>query len=412
MHKSFKIGVVGLGYVGLPIAIEFSKYFKVVGFDINKKRILSLRNGKDINEEHSFRKIKKNNVFFTEKSKNLENCNVYIITVPTPVNKNNLPDLFLIKKATENISQYINKKDILIYESTVYPGFTDEVLVPIVEKKTKLKLNSDFYFGYSPERINPGDKNKTLKNINKIVSGSNKHALNIIYKLYKKIISAKVIKVKSIKIAESAKVIENCQRDINIAFMNELFMIFSKLNINFYEVLEAAKTKWNFLNFVPGLVGGHCIGVDPYYLAYKATKIGHKPKIILSGRKINNLMPKFYASRFEINNRNKSRFNTLILGATFKENCKDLRNSKVLDLYNELKIRGHKVDIFDPMFNINYKLFKNNIRNVKPKIKKYNSIILAVKHDKFKKLGIKRILSWGKDECKFTDIKNFFKKYA
>ncbi len=410
MPRSFKIGVIGLGYVGLPIAIEFSKYFHVVGFDINKRRISTLKNGIDLNEEENIEKIKKNNVYFTEKSKHLRDCTVYIITVPTPVNKKNLPDLFLIKKATKNVAKYINKKDILIYESTVYPGFTEEVLIPLIEKKTKLKLNSDFYCGYSPERINPGDKNKTLKNINKIVSGSNKYSLNIIYNLYKKIISAKVIKVNSIKIAESAKVIENCQRDINIAFMNELFMIFSKLNINFFEVLDAAKTKWNFLNFVPGLVGGHCIGVDPYYLAYKATKIGHNPKIILSGRKINNFMPKFYASMISKNKNNKSGIKTLILGATFKEDCMDLRNSKVHDLYNELKVRGHKVDIFDPMFSIKYKLFKNNVYNIKPKTKTYNNIILAVKHNKFKKLGINRILNWGKDDCKFIDIKNFFKK--
>ena len=410
MPRSFKIGVIGLGYVGLPIAIEFSKYFDVVGFDINKGRISSLKSGIDFNEEEGIEKIKKNKIFFTDKSSYLKYCNIYIITVPTPVNKKNLPDLYLIKKATENVAKYINRKDILIYESTVYPGFTEEVLIPLIEKKTKLKLNSDFYCGYSPERINPGDKNKTLKNINKIVSGSNKYSLNIIYNLYKKIISAKVIKVNSIKIAESAKVIENCQRDINIAFMNELFMIFSKLNINFFKVLEAAKTKWNFLNFVPGLVGGHCIGVDPYYLAYKAKKIGHVPQIILSGRKINNLMPKFYASMISKNRKNKSKLKTLILGATFKEDCKDLRNSKVLDLYNELKIRGHKVDIFDPMFSIKYKLFNDNILNIKPKINSYNNIILAVKHDKFKKLGIRRILKWGKNDCKFFDIKNFFKK--
>ena len=410
MPRSFKIGVIGLGYVGLPIAIEFSKYFDVVGFDINKGRISSLKSGIDFNEEEGIEKIKKNKIFFTDKSSYLKYCNIYIITVPTPVNKKNLPDLYLIKKATENVAKYINRKDILIYESTVYPGFTEEVLIPLIEKKTKLKLNSDFYCGYSPERINPGDKNKTLKNINKIVSGSNKYSLNIIYNLYKKIISAKVIKVNSIKIAESAKVIENCQRDINIAFMNELFMIFSKLNINFFKVLDAAKTKWNFLNFVPGLVGGHCIGVDPYYLAYKAKKIGHVPQIILSGRKINNLMPKFYASMISKNRKNKSKLKTLILGATFKEDCKDLRNSKVLDLYNELKIRGHKVDIFDPMFSIKYKLFNDNILNIKPKINSYNNIILAVKHDKFKKLGIRRILKWGKNDCKFFDIKNFFKK--
>lgn len=410
MPRSFKIGVIGLGYVGLPIAIEFSKYFDVVGFDINKGRISSLKSGIDFNEEEGIEKIKKNKIFFTDKSSYLKYCNIYIITVPTPVNKKNLPDLYLIKKATENVAKYINRKDILIYESTVYPGFTEEVLIPLIEKKTKLKLNSDFYCGYSPERINPGDKNKTLKNINKIVSGSNKYSLNIIYNLYKKIISAKVIKVNSIKIAESAKVIENCQRDINIAFMNELFMIFSKLNINFFKVLDAAKTKWNFLNFVPGLVGGHCIGVDPYYLAYKAKKIGHDPQIILSGRKINNLMPKFYASMISKNKKNKSKLKTLILGATFKEDCKDLRNSKVLDFYNELKIRGHKVDIFDPMFSIKYKLFNDNILNIKPKINSYNNIILAVKHDKFKKLGIRRILKWGKNDCKFFDIKNFFKK--
>ena len=407
-----KISVIGLGYVGLPIAIELSKYYKVIGFDVSKKRVSELNSGIDKNNEFDVKKLRKKGILYTSKDHHLEKCNTFIVTVPTPVNNKNQPDVMIIKSAASLVGKYIKKGGLVIFESTVYPGFTKEILVPLIEKQTNFKLNKDFYVGYSPERINPGDKKRSIRNINKIVSGSNTHSLNLVYNIYKKIVKAKVIKTKSIEIAESAKVIENCQRDLNIAFMNELLKIFTKMNINFYEVLKAAKTKWNFLNFVPGLVGGHCIGVDPYYLAYKSHKVGYKPKIILSGRKINNSMPRFYADLIgEEIKKNNNKLKSLILGATFKENCKDLRNSKVLDLYNNLNRKGIKTHIYDPMFKYNEKLFvKNNVSNSQPKARNYDLIILAVPHKKFKTIGIKRIMRWGKKDCKFFDIKNYLIK--
>ena len=412
MFNKNKIAVVGLGYVGLPLALEFSKYYDVIGFDINKKRISDLQNGEDKNNEVQKSKIAQNKVFFTSDKLKLKDCDIFIVTVPTPVNKKNIPDVRLIKQASSLVGRSIKKNSLIVFESTVYPGFTKEILIPILERNSNLKINKDFFCGYSPERINPGDKRRNLKNINKIVSGSNQFSLNLVFNLYKKIINSKVVKTKSIEIAESAKVIENCQRDLNIAFMNELFMIFSKLNLNFFEIFKAAKTKWNFLPFVPGLVGGHCIGVDPYYLAFKAKKIGHTPKIILSGRNINNAMPKFYANLIKTKiNTNSKKNKILILGATFKENCKDLRNSKVFELYKELKKKGFKTDLYDPMFNFKQELInKNKIINSKPKLGYYNLIVLAVAHKKFKKMGLKKIMKWGKKECKFFDIKNFLVK--
>ena len=287
--SKIKIGVIGLGYVGLPLAIEFGKFYEVVGFDISVNRIKNLLKFNDLNNEISKLEFKKSTkLIFTSEVKKLSECNYYIITVPTPIDKNNNPNLSLIKKACIIVSNFIKKNDIVVFESTVYPGLTNKIAIPLIEKKSGLKINCDFFCGYSPERVNPGDKKRKLTNIKKIVSGSNTKTLNKIAKLYNKIIKVGTFKVSSIEIAESAKVIENCQRDINIAFVNELSMIFDKMNLNTYEILKAASTKWNFLNFKPGLVGGHCIGVDPYYLTYQAKKFGYKSKIILSGRDLNN----------------------------------------------------------------------------------------------------------------------------
>ena len=302
MKKKYnhKIAIIGLGYVGLPLAVEFCKFFNLVGFDLKLKRINNLKKNIDETKEISKKKLAviKNKIIFTNNVDDIKNCNIFIITVPTPINLIKKPDLSALKIATKFVSKVLKKDDLVIYESTVFPGCTEEICVPILERFSKLKLNKDFLCGYSPERINPGDKSKNIKKINKLVSGSNDKALNKIYYLYKKIIQAEVIKVMNIKIAEGAKIIENTQRDLNIALINEFLQIFQKLNINFSEVLKAANTKWNFLNFEPGLVGGHCIGVDPYYLAEKSRQIGYNPKLILAGRKINDGMSKFYFNIF------------------------------------------------------------------------------------------------------------------
>lgn len=409
--KNRKIAVIGLGYVGLPLACALSKHFEVYGFDTNKKRIKDLENNIDSNDDLKILKLTKKNIFFTTDEKVLKKANIFIVTVPTPVFKNNLPNLDIINKATVTIAKYLKKKDFVIYESTVYPGFTDEISIPLLEKKSGLKINTDFICGYSPERINPGDKKRKIENIKKIVSASNSKGLKEINYIYKKIIKAGVYKTDNIKIAEAAKIIENSQRDINIAFMNELAVIFNKLNIDTFKVLDAAKTKWNFLNFVPGLVGGHCIGVDPYYLAYKSKQIGHNPKIILSGRKINNDMSKFYSDLVIKNLDNPIKYKkVLILGATFKENCKDLRNSKVEDLCRHMIKKKINIEIYDPQFKNNEMLFNNlKLKNSIPKKNFYNYIVLAVPHYQFLIKGIKNLKKWGIKNYKFLDIKGVFK---
>jgi UDP-N-acetyl-D-galactosamine dehydrogenase len=332
-----KIVIFGLGYVGLPLAIEFGKKFDTIGYDINSKRVKDLNNGYDSTKEFLKKYIKSSkNLKITNQINKLGDRSIYIITVPTPIYKNKKPDFRNLIDATKAVSKIIKKNSIIIYESTVYPGLTEEICIPIIEKKTKLIANKDFFYGYSPERINPGDKQHQLKNIKKIVSGSNTYAEKIIKKLYETIILAGVHVAPSVKIAEAAKVIENIQRDINVAFSNELLKIFEKLNLNTFEILKAANTKWNFLNFQPGLVGGHCIGVDPYYLLHKCKKINLKPKIITVGRKINDEMGLHYSNL--INKKIKSQFKNkkikiLILGYTFKENCSDIRNTKVQDIY-------------------------------------------------------------------------------
>lgn len=353
-----KIAIVGLGYVGLPLALAFGEKFGTIGFDINKDRIKELQNKNDSNllsKKKSFYKSKK--LEFSSNKKDLSNANIFIITVPTPVKKNKKPDLSYLQSASKIVAKNLKKNDLVIYESTVYPGLTEEECIPILEKYSDLEFNKDFFVGYSPERISPGD-NKDLKNISKVVSGSNSKVTNIVCNLYKKIIKAKVYKATSIKVAEASKVIENAQRDINISFMNEISLICSRLQINTSEVLEAANTKWNFLNFKPGLVGGHCISVDPYYLTYKAKKLKYSPKVILSGRNINDKMGYYVAGillkKLKKNNLKFSECSVGILGVTFKENCNDLRGSKVLDIIRALRKAKVKLQVYDPIVSIKH----------------------------------------------------------
>ena len=405
----FKIGVIGLGYVGLPLAVSFSKNYKTIGFDISKKRIDQINKGHDITNEitsNELQKVISNGFKSTCKLEELEECNIYIVTVPTPIDENKNPDLSLLINATKSISSIIAKGDFVIYESTVYPGATEEICIPILEKNN-FKLNKDYFVGYSPERINPGDKEHTFEKIDKVVSGSNEHALDIISMLYRKVIKAKIHPVSSIKVAEAAKIIENSQRDLNIAFVNELSQIFNKIDIDTKEVLEAASTKWNFLNFKPGLVGGHCIGVDPYYLAYKAKQIGYMPEIILAGRKTNESIPNFIYNTIENKVRGKdiNSKNVLILGATFKENCPDIRNSKSQDLYKIFKSKGLSCKMFDPiadkveMKNLYKEDFIESINIL------FDIIIVAVGHDEFLEFKLENI---GTEECIIFDVKSIY----
>ncbi len=414
--KKLKLGIIGLGYVGLPLAVEFSKKRKVIGYDISASRIKELKRGFDRTLEINNGSFKINrNLELANKIEKIKNCNCYIVTVPTPINKSNKPDLSLLFKATKSIAKILKPKDIVIYESTVYPGCTEEKCVPILEKISGLKFNKDFFCGYSPERINPGDKKHRIKDIKKIVSGSTSKITNLIDKLYNEIIVAGTYKVKSIIIAEAAKVIENTQRDLNIALLNELSLIFNKLKINTSEVISAAKTKWNFIPFFPGLVGGHCIGVDPYYLTFKAEKLGHKPKIILAGRNLNNNMSSYVVSQF-INHLKRKNIKIknakiLILGLTFKENCPDLRNSRIKDIFIKLKNKNCKIDLYDPLAEqkeIQYVYKKKKISKFLKN--KYDGIIISVGHDEFKKMGIGYIKSLCKNNHIIFDLKSLFNK--
>jgi len=411
MNKKYVIGIIGVGYVGLPLALSFAKKVKVIAYDENNEKINYLTKGLDKNKIFSKNEVLSSKVYFTNKSQHLKDCNVYIVCVPTPVNKNNLPNLVYLKKASKLVGRYINKKDLVVYESTVYPGCTEEFCIPLIEKRSNLSLNKDFYCGYSPERINPGDKKNKLTNIIKIVSASSKKGLVIVYNIYKKIIKADLHKAKNIKIAEAAKILENIQRSVNISLINEASLIFRKLKINTHDVLEAANTKWNFVNYRPGLVGGHCIAVDPYYLTYKAKMVGIDPKLILSGQKINNHIPIHIANRVSkkigINKKNKKKI--LILGLAFKENCSDIRDSKVFNIINHLKKKGGLIDVYDPWINkkdfkkkINFKMI-NDLSN-----KKYDAIILAVAHSTFKKIGFRRFNSMKKKNGFFYDVKSLF----
>jgi UDP-N-acetyl-D-galactosamine dehydrogenase len=379
-----KIGIIGAGYVGLPLAICFSKKFKVRVFDVSKKRINDLSKGNDKNNECKKKDILNKNISYFTNIKELHKCNFFIVTVPTPVNDQNIPDLTLLKLANFYLSKILKKNDIIVYESTVYPGVTNNVCVKQIERLTKLKKNKDIFFGYSPERVNPGDKKREVKDIIKVVSGSDKKTLFKINQIYRSVIKAGTFRAESIEVAEAAKVIENTQRDLNIALINELSIIFDRMNIDIFSVLKTASTKWNFLKFEPGLVGGHCISVDPYYLSFISKKFGVNPKVILAGRGINDQYYKFISKKILSYHPKK----VLILGITFKENCKDIRNSQIPKVYFFLKkIKKIKnIDIFDPIAD--YKEVKNNYKiNLLKKIKKnnYDLIVSAVKHNYFKK---------------------------
>ena len=396
-----KISVIGLGYVGLPLATEFAKQYKVVGFDIDKSRIKELKEGKDKTGEIdlvAFSKVlkAKNGLQLTANPKDIADSNIYIITVPTPISNNKQPDLSHLLSATKMVAKALKRGDMVIYESTVYPGCTEEDCVPVLEKISTLVYNKDFFCGYSPERISPGDKVNTLTKIKKVTSGSNPQAAKKVDNLYKSIIKAGTYLAPSIKVAEASKAIENAQRDLNISFVNELAFIFDKMNIDTHEVLEAAKTKWNFLPFSPGLVGGHCISVDPYYLAFKSEKLGYKPSVILSGRNVNDKMGKFVASKVIKLMRSKGiaikGANILILGITFKENCPDIRNTKIVDVYNEFISFGANVDVFDSVANKEQVKKELQIDLIKDyTVKKYSAIILAVAHTDFKVIDFKKL---------------------
>lgn len=424
--NKISIGVIGLGYVGLPIALEFGKKVITYGIDSNIERIHSLINFKDLNKEVNKNKIRSSKKLkLTTNIDKLKNCNVFIVTVPTPLKNKTKPDLSLIISATKSIAKILKPNDVVIYESTVYPGTTEEICVPILKRISKLdyinndkKIKNGFYCGYSPERINPGDKKSYLTNIPKVVSGSNKKITNFIKKLYQLIIVKPIHVAPTIKIAEGAKIIENTQRDLNIALANEFLMIFDRLKIDYNEVYKAASTKWNFLKFTPGLVGGHCIGVDPYYLTYRAKKSGFSPKLILSGRNINDKMSFYYAKRCldELKKRKikNSKLNILILGATFKENISDCRNSKIFDLIDNLKRYDCNIDIFDPYILINEVKKKYHKEFISfPHKNKYNCVILCVSHNFFKKKSFQtKIKMFCKKNFLLFDMKYFLdKKY-
>ena len=412
--NSTNIGVIGLGYVGLPLAIEFSYKFPVIGFDINANRILDLNSGIDSTNEVEIKNLKKaNNIIFTSDPDSLKSCNFYIVTVPTPINKNKRPDLGPLINASNLIATVLKKGDVVVYESTVYPGATEEDCVPILENISGLSLNKDFYVGYSPERINPGDKTHRLPDIKKVTSGSNKRSADFIDQVYKKIILAGTYKAESIKVAEAAKVIENTQRDLNIALINELAIIFNLMEIDTESVLKAAETKWNFLPFRPGLVGGHCIGVDPYYLTHKAESLGYNPEIILAGRRLNDGMASFVSSQLvKLLAQKNIKINSskiLILGLSFKEDCPDIRNTKVTDIIEELHEYNCKVSVYDPWVN-KLEAKKEYGISLLDKIEDnvYDAIIIAVAHKEFKKMGIKKIRALGKSKHVVYDLKYLF----
>ena len=416
-NTKYKIGIIGMGYVGLPLSIAFSKKYSVVGYDINNNRIDELNSGIDnTSEVKKFRQNYKNLVFSNDK-KSLINRNIFIVTVPTPIDKKNHPDLRNLSNACKLISKYLKKDTIVIFESTVYPGCTEEFCKPILEKYSKLKFNKDFYLGYSPERIDPGKSKKKINDIIKITSGSNFKSAKIIDKLYKNIIPAGTIMASSIKVAEAAKVIENTQRDINIAFINELSMFLDKLGLDTSEVLSAAETKWNFNKYYPGLVGGHCIGVDPYYLSFKSKLLGFKTSMVLAGRKLNNSMSEYVFKKIiktlSISKKKLTNKKILILGATFKENCPDFRNSKVFDIMRKLKQRRIFFQVYDPYFDYNSKLkldFKENFLKLRDINDKFDIILVAIGHDKFKRIGIKKLKKMLSANGKIFDLKSIYKK--
>ena len=410
-----QIAVIGLGYVGLPLAVEFGYKRSVIGFDINESRINELKKGIDNTLEISNQELKDaTHLSYTTNLKDLKDCKIFIITVPTPIDKHKRPDLRPLEQASAAIGSILKKGDIVIYESTVYPGATEEICVPILEERSCLSFNNDFYCGYSPERINPGDKEHRISTIKKVTSGSTFEIATKVDELYQEIITAGTHKASSIKVAEAAKVIENTQRDVNIALVNELSLIFNKLNIDTESVLEAAGTKWNFLPFKPGLVGGHCIGVDPYYLTHKALEVGYNPEMILAGRRINDNMGCFVAEQVSKLMTKKGinvvDSNVLIMGLAFKENCPDIRNTRVVDLVEEFKSFNCNVDVYDPWVNQNDAMKEYNIELInKPVVGKYDAIVLAVAHDVICNYSVRQIKNFGKDNHVLYDIKYLLK---
>ena len=412
--KNLKLAIIGLGYVGLPLALEFAKKRFVIGYDVKKKRIRQLKEGIDSNKESKKTDFKHNKkILFTSSKEYLKSVNCYIVTVPTPIDNLKKPDLKPLLNATRLISNILKKGDLVIFESTVYPGCIEEKCVPILESFSNLIFNKDFYCGYSPERINPGDKKHNVSNIKKITSGSTVEIADVVDNLYNEIVTVGTHRAPSIKVAEAAKVIENTQRDLNIALINELSLLFSKMNIDTEEVLKAAESKWNFLPFKPGLVGGHCIGVDPYYLTYKAETIGYKPKLILAGRELNDNMGKYVASQFISEMKKKkikiSGARILIMGLTFKENCADIRNSGVKTVIEKLKKNYCKLDLYDPLAD-HQEVKKTYGSFPKLEINQniYDGIIIAVGHDKFKSIGIKTIANFCKKNHVIYDLKYLF----
>jgi UDP-N-acetyl-D-galactosamine dehydrogenase len=413
MANKSELTVIGIGYVGLPLAISLAKFFYVNAYDMDKNRIIGLKKNYDITNEFSFNEIKKTkSINFTSNEKDLINTNIFFITVPTPITKNNKPDLKNLIQATKLVSRNLKKKSIIVYESTVFPGCTEEVCLPIIEKISKLKLNKDFYLGYSPERIDPGKSKYKLKNTVKVIGASNKHSLQKLNKIYKKICLSTHL-TDNIKIAEAAKIIENTQRDLNIALINELSIIFKKMNINTNKILDAASTKWNFIKFKPGLVGGHCIGVDPYYLTHKSKELKYNPKVILSGRKINDNMGVYVAQKLiqllKKRKKKPEKCSILILGAAFKENCADIRNSRIFDTVKYLGKKGSKVYVYDPLIPLNF--LKKKTNNILKKFNTrsfYDAVIISVGHEIFLKMGIQKIKKSIKQDGLILDLKSVF----
>jgi UDP-N-acetyl-D-galactosamine dehydrogenase len=395
INTNLNIAIIGLGYVGLPLAVEFGKKYPVIGFDVNASRIASLKKGEDVTLQSNASEIKAaSKLIFSDHLEDIKNCNIYIVTVPTPVDDHKKPDLQLLLNASKMVGSILKKGDVVIYESTVYPGCTEEDCVPVLTLASGLQYNRDFFVGYSPERINPGDKVNTLTKIKKVTAGSTQEIADTVDALYASIITAGTYKASSIKVAEASKSIENAQRDINISFVNELALIFDKMGIDTQEVLDAAATKWNFLPFKPGLVGGHCIGVDPYYLAHKATLLGHSPQVILSGRKVNDAMSTFIAEKLIrlINPTSKpiQGAKVLILGVTFKENCPDIRNSKVFEIVHYLKDKGMEVSVFDPFANAQEVAEKHSIHLI-TQLETYDAIVITVAHTFFASLDFSKL---------------------
>jgi UDP-N-acetyl-D-galactosamine dehydrogenase len=416
--RNLKIGVVGLGYVGLPLAVEFGKRFQTVGFDIKPDRIEELRKGHDSTLETNAEELAAaEKLSFTTQLKDLKTCRVYIVTVPTPIDEYKRPDLTPLVKSSESVGQVLKKGDVVVYESTVYPGCTEEICVPILERVSGLKFNVDFFAGYSPERINPGDKEHRLPTIRKVTSGSTPEVAEYVDSLYRSIITVGTHRASSIKVAEAAKVIENTQRDVNIALINELALIFNRLGIDTEEVLLAAGSKWNFLPFRPGLVGGHCIGVDPYYLTHKAQAIGYHPEMILAGRRINDNMGNYVAQQIAqlmIQRRIQVRdARVLMLGLTFKENCPDVRNTKIVDVVRELQKFGARVDVYDPWADAAEAEHEYGLRPVK-KLKNdtYDAVVVGVAHAEFRKMGIDKVRALGRKNHVLYDIKYVFPTHA